>query len=157
MTRVMAVPQSALRLTWDHLRWAGARGDECFVLWAGADKPWGQLITKVIRPEQQALRTARGEVGVYVPGDALFAITRSLYETGDVLLAQVHAHPGRAYHSETDNRYPIVTHHGALSVVVPDFARGSPDLRSCACYQLGPAGWTLLTPNALKALVQVVP
>jgi hypothetical protein len=36
--------------------------------------------------------------------------------------AQIHTHPGHAYHSETDDRYPMVGTVGFVSIVVPWFA-----------------------------------
>jgi hypothetical protein len=37
--------------------------------------------------------------------------------------AQLHTHPAEAFHSAADDRWAIVRHAGALSVVVPHFAR----------------------------------
>ena len=39
------------------------------------------------------------------------------------IVAQVHSHPGEAFHSEVDDEWAIVRHVGALSLVVPGFAR----------------------------------
>ena len=35
--------------------------------------------------------------------------------------AQVHSHPGRAFHSLADDHGAVIRHGGALSLVVPDF------------------------------------
>lgn len=37
---------------------------------------------------------------------------------------QVHTHPGLAFHSATDDAFPIVHSVGFLSLVIPNFARG---------------------------------
>lgn len=42
--------------------------------------------------------------------------------------AQVHTHPGMAFHSETDDHWPVVSQPGFLSIVVPNFAIGPIDL-----------------------------
>ncbi|MHC2297262.1 hypothetical protein ACVJBD_001468 [Rhizobium mongolense] len=39
------------------------------------------------------------------------------------VLAQIHSHPGRAFHSEADDEWAIVRHAGALSLVLPRFAQ----------------------------------
>jgi hypothetical protein len=39
-----------------------------------------------------------------------------------MVAAQVHSHPGEAFHSKADDRWAIVRHEGALSLVVPNFA-----------------------------------
>ena len=38
--------------------------------------------------------------------------------------AQVHTHPGEAFHSASDDMYPIVRTTGFLSLVIPRFAQG---------------------------------
>jgi hypothetical protein len=40
-----------------------------------------------------------------------------------MVAAQVHTHPEKAFHSEADDRWAIIRHRGALSCVVPWFAR----------------------------------
>jgi hypothetical protein len=37
---------------------------------------------------------------------------------------QVHTHPFEAFHSETDDRYPLLFDPGFLSLVIPNFASG---------------------------------
>jgi len=44
--------------------------------------------------------------------------------------AQVHTHPGEAFHSATDDHWPIVSQPGFLSIVIPDFAIGDVSLNS---------------------------
>src|SRR2546425_11727462 len=38
--------------------------------------------------------------------------------------AQVHTHPGLAFHSETDDHWPVVSQPGFISIVIPNFAMG---------------------------------
>ena len=42
-----------------------------------------------------------------------------------MVAAQVHSHPRDAFHSKADDRWAIVRHEGALSLVVPNFALGT--------------------------------
>jgi hypothetical protein len=42
--------------------------------------------------------------------------------------AQVHTHPNEAFHSDTDDHWPLVSQPGFISIVVPNFAIGSVDL-----------------------------
>jgi hypothetical protein len=135
--RHFVIPTSVLHMTIDFLREVGASGAEGFVLWGG--KPDGAMqfrYTRAIIPEQHALKTEGGLL-VVVDGDALFKVNKDLYKQGETLGAQVHSHPTSAYHSDTDDFYPLVTLLGALSVVVPDFARHAPrDLKVWAWYRL---------------------
>jgi hypothetical protein len=74
---------------------------------------------------------------VMVEGAALFQVNKSVHERGEILAAQVHSHPTAAYHSPTDDTFPLVTLVGALSVVIPDFARNAPaDFDRWAWYRL---------------------
>jgi hypothetical protein len=40
------------------------------------------------------------------------------------VVAQIHTHPGSAFHSSTDDAWPMVGTAGFVSVVVPEFALG---------------------------------
>jgi hypothetical protein len=63
----------------------------------------------------------------------------------------VHSHPTEAYHSETDDRYAIVTEDGGHSLVVPDFARHPMALSGCAIYRLHRGSWLELTRDQVDA------
>jgi hypothetical protein len=123
------------------LREAGTEGFERFVLWSG--RPSGETtfsVEAVHVPRQSSYRT-QGGLLVRVDGDELHRLNAWLYEHEQVLASQVHAHPTDAYHSETDDAYPIVTSEGGLSIVVPDFCAGPLLSPGTVCYRLTPAGW----------------
>ena len=67
-------------------------------------------------PQQDSYRTENGLL-VRIQGPALHQLNRSLYESGETLGVQIHAHPTDAYHSETDDAFPIVTALGGISIV----------------------------------------
>jgi hypothetical protein len=46
------------------------------------------------------------------------------------LRAQIHTHPGSAYHSATDDEFPVVSQPGFVSIVVPNFAIGPIDFNT---------------------------
>jgi proteasome lid subunit RPN8/RPN11 len=137
-----------------HLRAAGRRGLEGFVLWAGRAEVDVFRVTEAIVPEQTGHRTEHG-VYVQVDGPALHRLNVYLYESGLRLCAQVHSHPGEAYHSETDDAFAIATAIGSLSVVVPDFARGPFQLARSAVYRLLSRGWTALSASEVAQLIRV--
>ena len=73
------------------------------------------------------------------------------------LVAQVHSHPSFPYHSDTDDRYPMVTIEGGLSIVVPLFGFcAMTDLRSCAVFRLVSGRWTPVIGRALDDLVRLI-
>jgi hypothetical protein len=47
-----------------------------------------------------------------------------LADRGLGVRVQVHTHPGAAFHSKTDDDFPLIHEAGFLSLVIPDFALG---------------------------------
>ena len=127
--------------TEETLRSAGAEGHEAFVLWSGRQN--GRLfnVRTIHVPKQQAYRLNSG-LCVRVDGDELHRLNVWLYEAGEILAVQVHAHPDAAYHSETDDTYPIVATLGGLSIVAAEFCRSGLLTSSTAIYRLYSDGWT---------------
>lgn len=141
------VPLELVDQTLKPLQEAGHKGYEAFVLWGGRLDEGGRSLTfeSAYFPAQT---TSRGDEGllVVVEGDALFRVNRAFYEQGLILAAQVHSHPTAAYHSDTDDAYPLMTLEGGLSGVVPDFGEGGRDrLDEWAWYRLvGPREWAVV-------------
>lgn len=138
------IPLDLVDQTLEPLQEAGRHGYEAFVLWGGrfSDDPKRFEFVTAYFPQQT---TSRGEEGllVYVDGEALFRVNRAFYEGGLILGGQVHSHPSEAYHSDTDDAYPLMTLLGGLSGVVPDFGEGGRDrLDEWAWYRLdAPRDW----------------
>lgn len=131
------IPAQVLGHTIEFLKNVGRSGAEGFVLWGGKFESISQFrFASAFAPDQRSFATKDGLL-VTVAGDALFSINKNLYERGEILAAQVHTHPTSAYHSGTDDHYPMVTLLGALSIVIPDFARYAPkDHAAWAWYRL---------------------
>lgn len=139
--RKFVIPHVVVRETIRFLQEVGEYGCEGFVLWSGKiqSSDTFRFITALI-PEQKALITENGLL-VTVDGEALFKINKQVYEQEEILGGQVHSHPTTAYHSSTDDHFPLVTLLGALSVVLPDFAKNSPtDIEHWAWYRLAGYG-----------------
>ena len=69
-----------------------------------------------------------------------------------MIAAQVHTHPFEAFHSEADDRWAIVRHVGAVSLVVPYFATTTtPDnfLDQIALFSLDANNQWIEVPNHL--------
>ena len=141
--------------SWRLLREPGLDGFEASLLWIGeVETSTSAKIVRVLRPPQRALATADGslcelDIPALVP--YLAALSEDQY-----VLARLHTHPGRAYHSEIDDNNMIVGHEGAISIVIPDFARGPADLSRCAAYQLKRSGtWRELGSEELNERIRV--
>jgi proteasome lid subunit RPN8/RPN11 len=116
--------------TLEILQQGGARNCETVVLWPGTKNE----VEEVYRPEQIV------DVDYFrLPAESVRNLMRHLRHTRRRILAQVHSHPGEAYHSEADDEWAIVRHEGALSLVIPTFAgqtRNETFLIDAAVYRL---------------------
>ncbi len=69
--------------------------------------------------------------------------------------AQVHTHPAAAFHSATDDQWPVISQAGFISIVIPNFAIGSTDLDRAWAGYLTPSGrWR---HAAFSEILKVVP
>jgi hypothetical protein len=152
----LRVPRPFVEDAVDHLASSGALGLEALALWAGAPDGDTFHVQSTIIPAQRACRTSDGHYYV-VEGAELQRINRHLFRFGMMLGAQLHSHAGEAYHSETDDAYPIVAVLGGASVVIPDFALGSPEPDAWAVYRLLPdSGWTALEGGQISEFISIV-
>ena len=150
--RRFIVPRDLADETDVQLRSAGRDGVERFVLWSGLidDDTFRAQTTHI--PKQAAYRSTEG-LCVRVDGDELHRLNLWLFQHGERLAVQVHSHPTDAYHSDTDDTYPIVTTRGGLSLVVPDFGLFGVRGPGTALYRLGPSGWQELPSQGEQPLL----
>lgn len=131
------------------LRDVGKSHCEGFALWTGVrEQATVFRFRSALIPAQHATATHRGLL-VTVDGEALFEINKMAHERGEIVAAQVHTHPTSAFHSGTDDHYPLVTLVGGLSIVIPDFAVNAPeDIGHWAWYRLVKYGhWAVVGPE----------
>ena len=143
--------------TLEILRTGGRRGEERVALWlakAGTRMP--AEVVEVYEPDQIA------EVDFFnLPPESMRALMSYLSSTRRRIVAQIHTHPGRAYHSDADAAWAIVRHVGALSLVLPRFACNTTlqnFLKRVRIFELSPAGeWNLkpgVGPDAVMEISQ---
>ena len=140
--RRFAVVSDLLARTVELIGEAGDAGDERMVVWgATATGPGTLRCRSLYLPAQVSIRTPEG-LAVMIEGGALRELNAALNGRGEVLAVQVHAHPDDAYHSPTDDRLAVATTLGALSLVIPNFARdGVAGIADWSCHRLGADGW----------------
>lgn len=127
--------------TESHLLEHGSRGQEGLVLWGGNVNDGLTRVTTAIHPPQ---RCSSASVDV-LPG-GLQAAYRILERDGARLVAQVHSHPGPAFHSGRDDAFPATFFVGFVSIVVPDFCRDGFVLNACSIWiHEGFGKWTPMT------------
>lgn len=134
MISVLRCPRSFIDETLSHLRAGGANNCETVVLWLGTVRDGFTEVRKVYRPEQKV------DIDFFlIPQEGVRAMMRCIKETRFQILAQVHSHPGRAFHSKADDTWAIIRHVGAVSIVIPYFAEGTVSANfgdQAATYQL---------------------
>ena len=136
------------------LRKAGLDGNERFILWSGIVRDGRLLVRTLHCPKQTAYRLASG-LCVRVEADELHRLNVWLYANAERLAIQVHSHPTEAFHSDTDDDYPMVTTLGGLSLVVPDFARYGVRGPKTALYRLSSTGWQGLSPTEARHVLRL--
>ena len=147
------VPSTVTEKTDAHLRAAGRDHVERFVLWSGVLDRDNFVVRTAHVPHQTAYRFTEG-LCVRVDGDELHRLNLWLFAHHEQLGVQVHSHPGEAFHSETDDDYPIVTVRGGISLVVPNFGSGGVRGKGVALYRLGVSGWDEISPTQAKRLIR---
>lgn len=112
------IQTGVLERTFKHFRECGAAGRECQVLWIS---PWAEVsrIAEAVHVQHRS-----HAFGFEVESEWLNGFWLELASRKMGVRVQVHTHPGRAFHSETDDKFPIVHVPGFLSLVIPSFGRG---------------------------------
>lgn len=148
----LLVSSQVVEQTEASLRAAGREGYELFVLWSGVVDGERFVVRTAHVPRQTSYRTEDGLL-VRVEGEALHKLNCWLYENGERLAVQVHAHPTDAFHSDTDDAFPMVTTLGGFSIVLADFAGAGLLAASTRAFRLAAGGW--LEAGPVKRLVEV--
>lgn len=104
--------------TIDRLKRGGERGEERVVLWLS--RPKNQNLANVDEV-YEPLQTANVDY-FRLPPESMRLLVGHLRSTRRKIVAQIHTHPGIAFHSEADADWSIIRHIGALSLVLPYFA-----------------------------------
>jgi hypothetical protein len=112
------------------LQKAGERGHEGIVLWL-ADRANPSVIVEAYVPRHVAQADR-----FWMSSEAMNEMMDHLRSTRRAAAAQVHSHPGLAFHSQVDDTYALPQHAGAFSVVVPFFGAGttSDNFEQCSAF-----------------------
>lgn len=115
---VHRIPRGLLQQTFEQLRACGCGRNECQALWLGPVTQPSQ-ISRLVHPKHDA-----SPVGFQLDETWLTRFWLQMARDGLSVRIQIHTHPGRAYHSATDDAFPIIHSPGFLSLVIPNFAQG---------------------------------
>ena len=146
----------------DTVRALSSKQAEVFVLWTApvpAARGGGGSCTvrRAIVPDQEP-HTGVDGARVHVPGRELSRIAFDNYKRGERNVAQVHTHPSaNTRMSLLDVQWEVVTHPGALSIIVPDYCRGGPlSFKRASVYERRGGGrWALWGAGELGRRIKV--
>lgn len=145
------VPRAVLDQTRNFLWARGLQGVEAVVVWLGhvVDETTGEVL-EAVAPHQIGRRSEYG-VSVEVTQEGLTELIAGL-GPGMFVLCRVHSHPEEAYHSDVDDLNMLISHEGAISIVVPDFARREIKLERCSVNELRHGdGWRELSVDEIRS------
>ena len=114
---VMRVERSLLLESARMLRDLSDNRKEAVLLWVGVRNEARAYARRIVVPEFTSTR-----LHFEVTLEERISLASALAAEGELVLAQLHTHPGAAFHSDTDDRFALPRHTGAISIVVPDFA-----------------------------------
>ena len=150
----LSISRPNLETTLEILRSGGLRGHERVALWLAPAVEKPHRVSEVFEPEQDTAKDY-----FRLPPQSMKALMIRL-KTGRLkVVAQIHTHPGRAYHSDVDAEWAIVRHVGALSLVIPRFASAT-TLENfqdeVMTYEYAPDGdWTLVPNTGPQARLEI--
>jgi hypothetical protein len=137
----LTIPASILEAARTFFETRGAVGSEGIAMIAAS----GNTATRLVMPDQRAVRTPGGRVEVTAPGKLALA---AAIGSDEHYAARIHSHAGLAFHSPLDDANPAITHEGAISIVVPFFGLGlRHGLGACAVYVRRQQRWVALPPG----------
>jgi hypothetical protein len=133
--QVISVPAAIIQATFERFIACGRGRHECITLWIGEKQT---EVTALIHPMHASSR------GSYeLDGAWLNEFWQELGKRRTSIIAQIHTHPGRAFHSDTDDDGAIAVHAGFLSIVIPHFGSSRSLVGGCA-YEMTNSGWELV-------------
>lgn len=145
----LRLSRSVLEETFALFRRCGDGQRECQAFWIGSWRT-PDVVSEIIHPAHSATAAS-----VAVDDAWMNDFWLLLAERGMGLRAQVHTHPGAAFHSATDDAFPVIASEGFLSLVIPRFAAGPVGFDQAFLARMDPIGFW--REAAISDCLEVVP
>jgi proteasome lid subunit RPN8/RPN11 len=131
---VLRLRRDVLEETYGHFRTCGRGRRECVAYWLGPRTEPG-TVSEVVHPLHTASATAYNVDGAWL-NELWLRLAREELD----LRAQVHTHPGSAFHSSRDDDMAALQTPGFTSLVIPAFALGEISLEGAHLERRGAHG-----------------
>jgi hypothetical protein len=142
---LVRVAEGLLNETFRTLRECGRAECECAVFWTGpSNEPIADALEHPLHK--------RSPFGYEVESNWLTQLWKRLAKSRRSVKVQIHTHPAEAFHSASDDQWPIVAQAGFVSIVIPDFAAGEPTLHRAWVGRLDADGKWRRLPSASQAV-----
>jgi hypothetical protein len=141
------LPRRMIDETFATFRSCGAGKRECQLYWVS---PWDDpmALSQVVHPKHKS-----SYAGLSIDDAWITSFWLDLADRGLGVHAQVHTHPGAAFHSKTDDDFPLIHEVGFLSLVIPNFAIGPVGFDRAYLTEVQPDGkWKEVSINSRFAL-----
>jgi hypothetical protein len=150
----IAIPRKILNRTWRYLSKRGKIQLEGVAYWTGSADSSGGAIKHVIFPKSYE---EESNIHLEISDFEVMRLTQKIQDFDEFLLARVHSHPTAAYHSPSDDRGCLSGRIGMISIVIPDFAKSSPDITKAAIYErLSVGTWRQISEKEIEERFLVV-
>ncbi|MFQ5981431.1 MAG: hypothetical protein ACE5OZ_25085 [Candidatus Heimdallarchaeota archaeon] len=149
----VVIPHVILERTFQFFQRFGNEYLEAFALWVGEEKEKRFEIKEVWFPEQR-----NGCITYDIPSTEVHRINVKLNREKYSAIAQLHTHPGAAFHSSVDDEFAILAIPGSLSIVIPDFGflSSTKDLDQWVVYKLIDNSWIAQSETEVRGLFQII-
>lgn len=151
---IVRINSVGIERTLDFLKQAGTQHVECVVLWLAKNLGEALDIQTVYQPQQIAEKDF-----FRIPQESMKELVTYLRQNRLMVAAQVHTHPGPAFHSLADDTWAIIRHVGGLSLVIPRFARTTSAesfARNAAVFRLSEDNiWNEIRSREIEQYLQV--
>lgn len=130
------LPRRMVAETFSVLRSCGDNRRECQLYWVS---PWSahSELTEVVHPKHVS-----SAYGLSIDSDWISRFWFDLSKRDLGVRVQIHTHPFEAFHSATDDKYPLLFEPGFLSLVIPNFASGPVGFENAYLTEVQPdGGW----------------
>jgi proteasome lid subunit RPN8/RPN11 len=153
---IVRLNNAGIERTLDFMKQAGKLRIECVVLWLAKRQGGALDIQTIYLPQQIAERDF-----FRIPQESIKELLTYLRHNGLMVAAQVHTHPGRAFHSLADDTWAIIRHFGGLSLVIPRFACTTSTesfIKDVSVFRLSEDNcWEEIHARNLENYLQVIP
>lgn len=149
---VLVLPRHVISLLQHFFEPYARRQVETVALLCGVEGEHASVVTSLAFPDAR-----RGRRHYKLDRASMAKLARELVRSNTVVLAQAHTHPADwVGHSEYDDTHAYSTRDGALSLVWPNYGRGSPPLECVGIHELREGKWEPLSPPQRHTRIHVV-